>query len=59
MSDKNESNKRRPYVKPVVKSIRLDADVLLAKGCKTSSGTAKGSRICHKTGACVNNAAGS
>ena len=33
--DNKKDSARRPYVRPEVKKVKLDASVLLAKGCKS------------------------
>lgn len=37
----------RAYVKPEVKRVRLDSEVLLVKGCKMATGAARNSAGCR------------
>lgn len=60
MSDASDKKKkeRRAYVKPEVKRVRLDSEVLLVQGCKMSTGSAKGS-LCRGPSICKGHTAGS
>jgi hypothetical protein len=55
----SEKNGKKPYKKPEVKKVRLDAEVLLVQGCKLSSGQAKGGNQCRAPSVCKVNTAGS
>lgn len=53
------SKKARKYVKPEVKKVRLDSEVLLAGICKTASGTNANATKCRSVAACTNKNQGS
>lgn len=56
---KKDVKEKKKYTRPEVKKVKLDIDVLLVPGCKTSTGSAGLGTLYACKSSCTNNAAGS
>lgn len=55
----NQDKKSRKYVKPEIRKVKLDSEVLLAGICKTATGTNSSATRCRSISACTNKNHGS